>query len=174
MFSFAYTSEHINGIKGNLFTTKQILALFYLVAPLTTPLWLPWPGPSRAVLRGWLWAVAGLRVCPKPAGPATLPMLARLPWLCWHTQLCSPTVGTTAPETRSPTHWESPRTSTVLVSTVFQLMNPLNTYWWASLVSMPVPGVAAAGQANLQTTSKGPATFVFPGWSKCFKVCSHS
>lgn len=35
MFSFAYTSEHINGIKGNLFATKQI-SLFYLSAPLTT------------------------------------------------------------------------------------------------------------------------------------------
>lgn len=88
MFSFAYTSEHINGIKGNLFTMEQILALFYLIAPLTTPLWLLWPGPSRALPRGWLWAVAGLRLCPKPAGSAALPTVALLPWLCWHTQLC--------------------------------------------------------------------------------------
>lgn len=50
MFSFAYTSEHISGIKGNLFSVKPILVLFYLIAPLTTPLWL---------LRGWLWAVLG-------------------------------------------------------------------------------------------------------------------
>lgn len=59
MFSFAYISEHINGIKENLFTMKQILALFYLIAPLPTPVWLLWPGPSRALPRGWLWAVAG-------------------------------------------------------------------------------------------------------------------
>lgn len=92
MFSFAYISEHINGIKGNLFTRKQILALFYLTAPLSTPL-------GESIAKGWLWAVAGLRLCPKPAGPR---------WLSWHTQLCSPAGGTNAPKTRSPTPGKVP------------------------------------------------------------------
>lgn len=167
MFSFAFISEHINWIYGNLLTMKEMLALFYLIAPLTTPLWLLWPGPSRALPRGWLWAVAGHRVCPKPAGPATSPTVTLLPWLCWHTQLCSPAGGTTAPETWSPTRWESPRTGTVLVTTVLHLLSPLNaSSWWAFLISMPIPAVTAARQANLQTTSKGLTTFVFPGLSK--------
>lgn len=104
MFSFACISEHINGIKGNLFTMKQILALFCPNAPLTTPLWLLCAAEGAAL--GCCWAQGKPKAC--------WPMVALLPWLCWHTQRCSPAGGTTAPETRSPTCWKVPESALCL------------------------------------------------------------
>lgn len=98
MLSFACISEHINGIKGNLFTMKEILALFCPSAPLTTPLWLLCA--AEGVALGCCWAQGQPKAC--------WPMVALLPWLCWHTQLCSPAGGTTEPEIRSPTCWKVP------------------------------------------------------------------
>lgn len=83
MFSFAYTSEHINGIKGNLFTMKQILALFSLIAPLTTPVaavaWAQQSG-AEGVALGCCWAQGLPKACwPRHlahGGPPALAVLA--------------------------------------------------------------------------------------------------
>lgn len=160
MFSFACISEHNNGIKGNLFTMKQILALFCPSAPLTTPLWLLCAAEGMAL--GRCWAQGQPKACwPSHlahGGPPALAVLA-------HSAL-QPCRGNKCTWNQVTNLLESPRASTVLVIAVLQLLNPLNTsYWWASLVSTPIPGTAA-WQANLQTTSKGLTKFVFPGWSK--------
>lgn len=74
---------------------------------LTTPLWLPWPGPSRAVLRRGLWAVAGLRISqsllPQPPCPGWSSCLG-----CAATPSPATLQGNNYTETRSPTAGEVP------------------------------------------------------------------
>lgn len=97
MFSFTCISEHINGTKGNLLTMKQILALFYLTAPLSTPLW---ESIAKGVALGCCWAQGSAQsLLAQPPCPR---------WPSWHTQLCSPAGGTSAPVTRSPSPGKVP------------------------------------------------------------------
>lgn len=85
---------------------KQILALFSLIAPLTTPVaavaWAQQSG-AEGVALGCCWAQGLPKACwPRHlahGGPPALAVLAHSAL-----QLCSPAGGTTAPETKSPTH----------------------------------------------------------------------
>lgn len=133
--------------------------------------------PSRAVLTRWLWAVAGLRVCPKPAGPGPLPTVVLPPRLCQHTQHCSPAGGTTASETRSPTRWGSPRSGTVLITTVLQLMNPRTppTVELLSSLCQFLGWQQHDGQTCKPLPKDLPHLFTeAEARSRCFKDCSQS